>query len=395
MPEVVNRVAPRVAFMVPHLRNRSGWSSLSRGVIRSMCGLVDPYVYVGQHDADAARLSFPDLPVTILPELQQMSLNSERSLPKIVATYLRVMTSAVQVDLVHSLEAYPTGLVGSWLSRRTGAPHIITTAGTYGVVWRESRPDAWAYRRVLREAAFLCPISHGTQAMVQRYFGEFLERTRQQVVLLGSDCCTRVPRGSALNRSQPIVPTVLSVGALKSRKGYHVSLQAFAKVRAKLPSARYWIVGSAENAEYVRRLERLIVQERIEGVQLLGAVSEDELHRRYQEASLFLLTPQLEGLHFEGFGLVYVEAGAHGLPVVGAFTGGVPDAVQDGVTGLLRHPGDIDGIAEDIIRLLTDAELSRRMGQANREWAETLTWERFARQQFAVYQEVWPSPRGL
>ena len=57
------------------------------------------------------------------------------------------------LDLVHSLEAYPTGLVGDWLARRLNRPHVLTSHGTYGVVWHEIIPDRFLYAGVLRRAA--------------------------------------------------------------------------------------------------------------------------------------------------------------------------------------------------------------------------------------------------
>jgi phosphatidylinositol alpha-1,6-mannosyltransferase len=120
----------------------------------------------------------------------------------------------------------------------------------------------------------------------------------------------------------------------------------------------------------------------------LGAVSDTELSHQYQDASVFVLTPEQEGLHFEGFGLVYLEAGAYGLPVVGTQTGGVPDAVREGITGFLVRPGDVDEIAAAALRLLDDPELARQMGRANRRWAEQLTWERNAEEQIQAYRDI-------
>ena len=112
------------------------------------------------------------------------------------------------------------------------------------------------------------------------------------------------------------------------------------------------------------------------------------MHRRYQGASVFILTPQHEGLNFEGFGLVYLEAGAYGLPVIATRSGGVADAVEDGKTGYLCEHEDVDGIADSVLRLLNDPDRSREMGRANRFWAETLTWERNAEEQFRAYQSI-------
>ena len=84
----------------------------------------------------------------------------------------------------------------------------------------------------------------------------------------------------------------------------------------------------------------------------------------YQEAPVFVLTPMMEDLHFEGLGLVYLEAGAYGLPVVASRCGGVSDAVRDGENGILAPEGDIDQIARAILRPLEDPELCPPNGQS-------------------------------
>jgi glycosyltransferase involved in cell wall biosynthesis len=132
----------------------------------------------------------------------------------------------------------------------------------------------------------------------------------------------------------------------------------------------------------------MIADQQLEGVTFLGAISDGELRRQYQQASVFVLTPQEEGLNFEGFGLVYLEAGAYGVPVVATNTGGVPDAVRNGETGFLLEANDVAGIAQAVSDLLLDPELNLRMGLANRRWAETLTWERAAQEQFGVYLQA-------
>jgi glycosyltransferase involved in cell wall biosynthesis len=135
-------------------------------------------------------------------------------------------------------------------------------------------------------------------------------------------------------------------------------------------------------------MENFITEHDLSNVELVGEVSGPRLQEFFQQASIFVLTPQQDGLNFEGFGLVYLEAGAFGLPVVATRSGGVAEAVLDGKTGFLVDPEDVNGIALAIAHLLSDPDLARRMGQANREWAETLTWERNASQYFQAYQEL-------
>ena len=209
-----------------------------------------------------------------------------------------------------------------------------------------------------------------------------------RVVLLGNDHYENATREAAFNRTIPRIPTILSVGAIKPRKGYHISIQAFAKVKSALPSARYWIVGGVDQDVYQRDIQQYIARTGLNDVSFLGSLSAEELSSRYRNASVFVLTPRMDGAKFEGFGLVYLEAGAYGLPVVATRTGGVSDAVKDGETGYLLEPSDVNGIARAVLRLLRDGSLAIRMGQKNRLWAEELTWERYAAEQSEVYASV-------
>ncbi len=379
----------RVAYVLPGLQNPSGWRSYARGFLKTVRAFVEPVLFVAAQDLAEARQLFPDLPIFSLPTTQRAAMSSPDGLRRLLFCYQQIRQGQwIDVDLVHSLEAYPTGLVGHWLARRLGKPHLLTSHGTYGAIWRDILPDRWFYQAVLRNCAMVCPVSQGTAQIMKSCFGSALEHTPVKAILNGNDHWQRVPQSLALLRKPAAVPTLLSVGDVKPRKGYHLSLRAFAIVKSQLPTARYWIVGRCEPNRYYQQLERLLSELNLGDVTFFGAVSDEEMSLCYQEAAVFVLAPQFEGLQFEGFGLVFLEAGAYGLPVVATRTGGVSDAVQDGQTGLLVEAGDVDGLANALLRLLTDAELARRLGQANRGWAETLTWERTAAEYALAYQEI-------
>ncbi len=404
----------KVAYVIPSLQKPSGWRTFSLAVIgltRSKehhggeeCqsvnnSQVEP-VLVAPFDAlDELRDLYPNLPIYGLPVTQQASFASLRGTLHLMQSYQMIRQLPLPpVDLVHSLEAYPTGLVGSWLARNMHVPHILTANGTYGVVWFGVRStklfgrfalDRRFYRRVLKQANLICPISTGTAEQMRRVFGPELASVRIHTILPGNDFTRTVPASLALERSLPEIPTFLTVGEVKSRKGHAVSIAAFARVKQHYPQARYWIVGRYQPASpYFIQLQQLIAEHGITDVTFLGDVTDRELRRCYQEASVFVLTPQQEGFHFEGFGLVYLEAGAYGLPVVGTRSGGVSDAVREGETGFLCEESDISGIASAMQRLIGDPDLARQMGMANRRWAETLTWARFAQEQVQAYQDV-------
>lgn len=379
----------RVAYVIPPIGKPSGYQRYTCGVIGAISQYVEPILFVPVRDRENAKALLPDHRIITLPATQKPAFRYVRSLPRLIATWTAILSREYpEVDLVHSLEAYPAGLVGSWLARKQGRPHVLTAHGTYGVCWYESLLDRLAYRHVLKKASAMCPVSHGTASLIRKYFEDAVADVSIQPILNGNNYYKAVPHSEAIHREPPTIPTILSVGAVKPRKGYHVSLQAFARVKEDIPSARYWIVGDIVNEPYHQDLLQFIATHQLEDVEFLGIVSEERLRQCYREASVFLLAPQQIGFSFEGFGLVYLEAGAYGLPVVGTRTGGVPDAVRDGQTGFLIEPDDVDGLADALKRLLTDAKLARQMGLANREWAETLTWERYAQEQYEVYKEV-------
>jgi phosphatidylinositol alpha-1,6-mannosyltransferase len=178
------------------------------------------------------------------------------------------------------------------------------------------------------------------------------------------------------------------VGMVKPRKGYHVSLTAFAQLQKRFPGALYRIVGRPPDGTYRTYLESIIHREKLRGVQFLGIVDPAQLDRLYREASIFVLLSQEVKRHFEGFGLVFLEAGAYGLPSIGSRSGGIPDVVIDGDTGFLVNPTDADGAGRAMIRLAEEPDLSLRMGLAGRERAEHLTWERYAEEQWEAYARL-------
>lgn len=382
--------ALRIAFVAPYLNTLSGWRSLTVGAIASLQARGHhPYVVVSEDDAPDAELLWPDLEIMVVPRTHYLAFQGIRSGATALRTWLRLATGKLPpLDLVHSLEAYPTGLIGHWMARRLRVPHVITAVGTYAVHVGVSRLDRALYARVLLQAAQVCPISSGTRDLLLEHWGAHLDTDKIRVVLIGSEYARKVSAAATGLRRDEAAPLVLSVGAIKPRKGYHVSLLAFAGLQRRLPSARYRIVGAVHDREYHEELQALIARLELSGVEFSGAVSSEELDRCYREASVFLLTPQQVDLNFEGFGLVYLEAGAYGLPVVGTRTGGVPDAVRSEETGLLVDPEDAEAAGDALHRLIEDRDLWRRLGAGNRAWAEQLTWERFAAEQEEVYGRV-------
>ncbi|UMR28362.1 glycosyltransferase family 4 protein [Massilia sp. MB5] len=151
--------------------------------------------------------------------------------------------------------------------------------------------------------------------------------------------------------------TVLALGRLCKGKGSYDLLAAAARLPPHAaPALR--LGGDGELAAVEARAASLHLAER---VQLLGWVSGKEKEAELAQARIFALPSYNEGLPMS-----ILEAMAAGLPVLTTPVGGIPDAITDGVEGFLVQPGDVDGLAERLARLLEDDGLARRMGEAGR-----------------------------
>ncbi len=172
---------------------------------------------------------------------------------------------------------------------------------------------------------------------------------------------------------------LVALGRLVARKGHMVLLDAFLRVAEAFPGARLAILG---DGPLRKRLEARIAETGLAGrVRIFPGLQDAAVRAVLHAADLFVLpTRTMPDGDTEGFGLVFLEAGAAGLPVVAGAAGGTVEAVIDGKTGLLVNGADAAAVSEAIIHLLADSRLARRMGAAGRRAARAAGWHRRARQ---------------
>jgi phosphatidylinositol alpha-1,6-mannosyltransferase len=294
----------------------------------------------------------------------------------------------------------PAGYVAAWLRGRTGVPYVIYVHGKD--LWKEegktsrSAMSRRTARWVLGGAAALVANSRPTAR-----FAEALLRSigvdpagRVRVVHPGTDPVRFRPDspGAAEWRRELGLEgrrVLLSVSRLMRRKGIDTALEALAELAPRYPDVAYVVGGEGPDRE---RLERLAGELGVaERVRFVGAVAEARLPGLYAAADLFVLPVREERSddEVEGFGIVFCEAAATGVPVVAGASGGVADAVRDGETGLLVPPRDAGATAAAIARLLDDEPLRRRLGGGGRRAVEAYYhWDRAAAEAWAILEEV-------
>jgi phosphatidyl-myo-inositol dimannoside synthase len=170
-------------------------------------------------------------------------------------------------------------------------------------------------------------------------------------------------------------PTFVTIARLEDRyKGHDVLVRALALVRERVPEVEWVVIG---DGPLRGDLERLARTHGVAGsVRFLGALADEQRDNWLRRADLLAMPSRLPGgaRAGEGFGIVYLEAAAHGKPVVAGNVGGAVDAVADGETGLLVDPTDPVAVGEAIARLLLDSELARRLGHTGAERARSFAW---------------------
>jgi len=167
-------------------------------------------------------------------------------------------------------------------------------------------------------------------------------------------------------------PTVLSVARMYPRKRLGDLLHAAAAVRARLPGAQVRIVGNGPERERLDRLHGALGLG--DAAVLLGDVSRAALAEEYVNADCFCL-PSVQ----EGFGIVFLEAMAAGLPVVACHAAAIPEVVLDGRTGVLVPPRDPAALGAALVALLADRERAAALGAEGRRRVAEFTPERVAR----------------
>jgi phosphatidyl-myo-inositol dimannoside synthase len=229
----------------------------------------------------------------------------------------------------------------------------------------------WSTRHLLAKTTRISVVSEYARRLLEQSFPVATHRVAVTPGALRADLRLTQSSPATLPGAKTII---LTVARLNPRKG---QLEVINALKALPPARRatteYWLVGAHGKENYDQLLNAAAASADFP-VRFLGDIPDAQLGSIYAQADIFAMTSMPHGHSVEGFGLVYLEAGAHGLPVVAHAIGGVPEAVIDGETGLLVAPGDTVALTQAFDRLVGDAALRRRLGEAGRARALSRTW---------------------
>jgi phosphatidylinositol alpha-1,6-mannosyltransferase len=368
----------KILIITLSLSEKNGLGRYSRELIKKLCQSSQLIIFSGKED-DGLR----DLPnCQIFRELPGLFEFFKLRNPLVFLFCIwKILRIAKNVDFIHSLMDYPHSFLASLVALILKKPLFLTANGTYSLEPFRMWPDKYFHRFALKRAQKIICISRFTEKELKNKINI------STTVVINDGIDFKKFSNYKFTESKKDYPQVLGVGILKARKGYHVSIPAIAEVKKKYSDIKYYIIGYQDNKRYFDLLKSLVESCSLkDNVVFLEKISDEKLLDFYYSCDVFLLTPVNIKDNFEGFGLVYLEAGACGKPVIGSLNCGAEDAIVDGVTGLSVPPNDIKKTAEAILKLLDNPELAQRMGENGRKRAKEMDWDNIVEKYIEIYK---------
>ncbi|MBI5466816.1 MAG: glycosyltransferase [Candidatus Kerfeldbacteria bacterium] len=251
-------------------------------------------------------------------------------------------------------------VMAGWLASRTGLRYSILVHGNDVLSETRRWPGRWWLRLIIRRAAWIGVNSHFVADLVRQHGGR-----EYQFVYSHPWADVSVQPSTSRQSAQ-----VITMSRLVARKNIATVIRAIQLVRTAIPSVHYDVVG--DGPERVP-LERLTAELGLSDcVTFHGSIDDIQKQQLLSSATVFVMVPTTldQGVDVEGLGTVYLEAGAAGLPLIAARSGGVTDAVVDGQTGIFVEPTDHVALGRAIQAFLQDPTITQAFGQRSRQRVE-------------------------
>lgn len=319
-----------------------------------------------------------DFGVTVIRDRSKILLPSWR-----VTNAAKKIVSDQKIEVVIFGAAAPLGLMGAAL-RKSGVKKIVALTHGHEVWWAKIFPFNLAINRIGRSSDHLTYLGEFTRNAISKALAK---RDAQDMVKIapGIDTAHFIPQPDAMAKRIKLglenKKIIISVGRLVHRKGQDKLIEAMPIIIKKIPNAHLLLVGEGP---YRGHLEKLVTKLNLqENITFVGRILYDKLPTYLSAADLFAMPSRSRffGLEVEGLGIVYLEASACGIPVVAGNSGGAPDAVLEGITGLCVDGTNVEQIASAVTEICSDAQRASEMGANGRNWiVDQWRWELWSKE---------------
>lgn len=310
-----------------------------------------------------------------------------------------VLARGSGVEFIWCGNIKPAAYPARWARERTGVPYGIFVHGGDLLALQHQVHQSPAKRRaakaLLESAAVLVANSDWTRQLCLSLLRELeldtIDDGRVRTIPLGTDPDFFRPGvDTATIRSRYGLESgrwLVSVARLVPHKGIDTVLRAMTQLQGTEADVRYAVVGSGDCAD---ELEQLVRREGLDRrVRFLPGVPDRDLPALYNLADVYVGVSRRTALSVEGFGISLAEAAACGVPVVAGKSGGIPEAVQNGQTGILVDAERPEEVADAVRTLLRDRALARKFGAAGRRAIESYyNWDRVTSELLSLAGEL-------
>ena len=266
--------------------------------------------------------------------------------------------------------AAPLALMAPAL-RRNGAKTIVALTHGHEVWWSKVWPFTWMMHRIGNSVDHLTYLGEFTRSKIARALSTRAEDAMVKIAP-GIDTEHFAPHSGAASLRRELnlhdKKVIVSVGRLVHRKGQDILIDSLPEILQKIPSAHILFVGEGPyKDDLLKRASKLNL---LQNITFIGRIQHADLPRYICVGDIFAMPSRsrLAGLEVEGLGIVYLEASACGLAVIGGISGGAPDAVLEDETGFAVDGTSSAAVAAAAITLLSQPELAEQMGARGRQW---------------------------
>ena len=277
--------------------------------------------------------------------------------------------------------AAPLGLLSHGL-RKVGVKKIVALTHGHEVWWAKLWPFNRLMRRIGTGVDHLTYLGNFTRSAISKALSEKAKDSMVKIAP-GIDTNHFAPQSESAQLKTELglaeKKVLVSVGRLVHRKGQDILVEALPLILEEIPDAHLMFVGEGPRKKFMQqRAEKLGISSHIT---FIGRIHYQDLPKYICVGDIFAMPSRsrLAGLEVEGLGIVYLEASACGLPVLGGLSGGAPDAVLDGQTGLVVDGTSPQAVARAAVHLLHNEAVAIELGMRGRQWIiDEWQWQKWA-----------------
>lgn len=279
------------------------------------------------------------------------------------------------INVIHCGRCIPEGVIAFMLKKLLSIEYVVFIHGEDVENAATSRSLTYIVKRVLQNADLLICNSKNSKRVLTAHWD--VDITKVIIEYPGVDTEKFKPADKnptvRNNLGWSNRPTVLTVSRLEERKGHSNLIKALVNIKKEIPNILYAIVGGGPEKQKLEQLVETLKLE--ENVIFMSEIDDEIMLQCYQQADLFVLPNRDIGRNIEGFGIVMIEAQACGLPVIGGNSGGTPETIIDGETGIIVDARNIKELENAVKSSLLNKNSSIESDIRRKKWCDEFSWD--------------------